>query len=276
MKNFKLTFRNAFLLSLAMLIFVFGCKRGTPESSLSVPDEPSKSSRQEEPDFVWEVEKEYQIEKLDHGYERNSDTVAWLYIPGTTIDDAVLHRPGDNEFYLRLDEDKNYSVFGCYYADAYNTFGTIDELSKNTIIYGHSDLRDNPDGKKFSQLFKYLDENFLENNPNIFLSTSEEDMIFQVFAVFFTHIDFVYNWANPSKEVFENIIAEAKAKSEYIIDLDVKNGDKIVTLSTCTAFYVPGDQNNYRLVVMAKLVSDDMSQVKKKIEIAKNPNVQKP
>jgi sortase B len=280
MKNLKFNRPIAFILSIVLLLASFGCnKQGESSSSLPSSSEPSSvsqpSSEPEEPDVEWQVDRLFQIEKIDQGIERNKDTVGWLNIPGTDIDDAVLQRPGDNEYYLRLDEDLNYSVFGCYWADSFDTFGTHDELSKNTIIYGHSDLRDNPDGKKFSQLFRYTDADFVKKNPYIYFSTQDEDMIWQVFAVFFTHVSFVYNWANPATDTFNQIISEAKARSEFIIDMDVKDSDKILTLSTCSAFYNEADPDNYRLVVMAKLITDDMSTLKPTMDVAVNPSPKK-
>ena len=33
---------------------------------------------------------------------------------------------------------RNTTGYGCYYADGGNTFGTRNDLTKNTIIYGHN------------------------------------------------------------------------------------------------------------------------------------------
>ena len=166
----------------------------------------------------------------------------------------------DNDYYLRLDEDKQYDIFGCYWAD-YNCILDLgrEELSPNTIIYGHSDYRDNPEGKRFSQLFHYTDLEFLKKNPYIYFSTGDDEMVWQIFAVFYTRINFNYIQANPAPATFEEIISEAKKRSEYIIDVDVTSEDKILTLSTCTGkleghLYPDGDYDNYRYVIMAKLL----------------------
>jgi hypothetical protein len=99
-------------------------------------------------------------------------------------------------------------------------------------------------------------------------------MIWQVFAVFFTNVSFVYNWANPATDTFNQIISEA-ARSEFIIEMDVKDSDKILTLSTCSAVYNEADPDNYRLVVMAKLITDDMSTLKPTMDVAVNPSPKK-
>lgn len=262
----------ALMLALMMLLAATGCGNKA-SSSVSSSEEPISSSDSESvEDDDSDVVRIFQIEKIDEGIERNADTKGWLYIPNTEIDDAVL-QANDNDYYLRITEDKNYDIFGCYFADYNCNLGSRDELSKNTIIYGHSDYKDNPEGKKFSQLFHYAkDIDFVRNNPYIYFSTTEDDLVWQVFAVFYTNIDFVYIQSNPEDSEFKKIISEAKAKSEYIIDVPVDENDKILTLSTCTGLYNT-PKENYRMVVMAKLLpTNEVSSSKLTMEVEPNPS----
>jgi len=151
------------------------------------------SSYQQEPELPPPVEEEYIpqppepleppiplferppsfIEQIAEKYARNSDTVGWLYVPGTSVDDVVVHYPHDaNEFYLRRNFDRRTSMSGVYFADFRNTFdGTAAGLSRNTVIYGHSlDWNDDPDAPYFDQLKRFLDEDFARQNPYIFFS----------------------------------------------------------------------------------------------------------
>ena len=277
MKNLKFLKKFA-ALSLAMsFILISGCgKSNKPTTEDSSSETSSTSSESSEP--VELRDKIDLVEKLNKGIERNEDTVGWLHIPEIGIDDAVLQRNDptkthdeNNSYYLRIDEDKKWDVFSCYWADPLSKMGTKSDLSKNTIIYGHSDYKDNKDGKRFSKLFAYNDIEFLKKNPYIYLSTPEEDMVFQVFSVFYTHIDFVYIYANPTTQQYKDIIQGAKDRSEYIIDVPVDpEKDKIITLSTCTGLFKAGDKDNYRYVVMGKLLpSSDVP--KGDVEIKKNP-----
>lgn len=266
----------ALMLVLAMMLVFAGCgkKPTSSEETSSEPDTSASSTVEEEDDS--DVVRVFQIEKIDEGIKRNADTKGWLYIPNTEIDDAVLQGE-DNQYYLRLTEDKEYSIFGCYFADYRCNLTTRDELSRNTIIYGHSDYRDDPNGKKFSQLFHYAkDIDFVRNNPYIYFSTAEDDLVWQVFAVFYTHVDFNYIQNNPDDAEFSKIIEEAKAKSEYIIDVPVDATDKILTLSTCTGLYNAADKDNYRMVVMAKLMpSNEISTSKLTMAVEPNPSPKK-
>lgn len=249
----------ALVLALTMLLSVAGCG-GNTSSEPETSSEPASES-ESEPE-VPQRELVFLTDKVTEGQKRNSDTIGWLQVPGTTIDDAVIQYT-DNSYYLRLDEDKNYSVFGCYFADYGSTLDKGREgLSRNTIIYGHSDYKDDPNGKKFSQLFHYTDLEYLKQNPYIYFSTEEDDMVWQVFAVFYTDVWFNYIQPNPTADGMTEILKEAQARNEYLIDLDVTAEDKILTLSTCTGkynghLYPNGDYANYRFVVMAKLLDSN-------------------
>lgn len=272
MKNRFITKLLALTLTATLLLTACGGRNPGAPSGSSDPGSISSEGAGTDGETVYENEV-FLLEKIDKAKEKNKDTKGWLYIPNTTIDNSVL-QAADNEYYLRLNEDKKYDIFGCYFADYENNLTSRDKMSKNTIIYGHSDLKDNKDGPKFSQLFRYTDLDFAKKNPYIYFSTGEEDMVWEVFAVFYTHIDFHYIAANPSTNEFNKIISEAKARSEYIIDTPVSDSDKILTLSTCAAKYNPKDKDNYRLVVMAKLVPSG-TQLKSELGISKNPSPKK-
>ena len=106
----------------------------------------------------------------------------------------------------------------------------------------------------FAQVMSYHYTDFAQENPFIYFSTTEKDYVFQVFAAFYTDLAFEYNYANMSQEDFQEVIAEAKAKSQSNYNVPVTTEDHILTLSTCTRMY--GNTENQRFVVMAKLVSE--------------------
>ena len=89
--------------------------------------------------------------ELADAKSRNPDAVAWLYIPGAEVDDPVMQAE-DNGFYLNRDELREYSTWGCYYADCRNHLSGRDALDTNTVIYGHSANDCDPDGVRFTKL----------------------------------------------------------------------------------------------------------------------------
>ena len=250
----------------------------SPESSFVFSNPLSQPSLPEESGSVSQHLPEHR-ETIAEYKAINSDVVGWLEIPGTSISDVVVWYPNDyNEYYLRKDVYKRYNQAGSYYADFRNKFdGTAAGLSRNTVIYGHSlDMNDSPDAPYFSQLKKYLDQDFAQQHPYIYFSVAGEELVWEVFAVFHSTIALPYNVPEQSNEEFTNLISEVNKRSEYIYDVNVSTSDKILTLSTCVYKYTPGVYpNDYRYVVMAKLV-DANEPFKERAALEKNPNPKEP
>lgn len=315
-------------LAVVMVFACTACEERTISSGEVIPSKPveqvqpsTQPEQKTEPIVTTSYRESYEDmmwKGFDAAKAKNSDTVAWLYIPGcewnpnhsvnsnirpdqvtlannqSKVNNAVMQYT-DDEYYERRNEEKlpwtdslgnvvnADSIWGCYYADFRNELSkSFDEVSSNTVIYGHSSYRDKPDyGPRFSQLFRYIcDENgdktkglsFLKENPYIYLATENDYLVYQIFAVFYANINDFYFWSVPEydyaangeayqKEQLQGIIDGAKIRSEYIIDLDVDSSDKLLTLSTCTGQYNGhlynangGDFENYRMVVMAKLL----------------------
>lgn len=201
------------------------------------------------------------IEIIAKKYAQNSDTVGWLYLPNTSIDDVVVHYPHDaNEFYLRRNFDKRTSKAGSYFADFRNTFnGRRGGLSRNTVIYGHSlDFNDSPDSPYFDQLKNFLNEDFARENPYIFFSVAGQDLAWEVFAVYYATIALPYNTPDFTDAEFADMLSEMQKRSEFIYGVEVGAQDKILTLSTCTYVFTPGVYpNRYRFAISARLVGEE-------------------
>lgn len=190
------------------------------------------------------------LEKLMYEVSKNPDTVGWLTLPGTDIDNSVV-QTHNNSYYLRRDERKQDSVYGCYFADYECSVSDSENLLRNTIIYGHSDLKDNPEGPKFSQLFRFTDPQFAEQNRTVLLSTPEETLEWEIFSAFYTDISFDYVRANLTDEEQKAIIDTAVKLSVHDYGIVPAVGDKLLTLSTCSVR--DGNDGNHRFVVMARL-----------------------
>lgn len=209
--------------------------------------------------------------QLQQARQKNGDIVGWLRIGDTEIDGAVVQGK-DNEQYKRLNEWGEYSWTGSFFADYECRFDSREDLSKNTVIYGHNiHYDDDMNGERFSQLFHFTDIDFARAHPYIYLSIKGdgedggEDLVWQVFSVFYTTTDFDYirinkDFRDPAQgEISDaqlmNIITEARDRSEYDYNVPVSGTDKILTLSTCSYKY--GRRKDVRFVVMAKLLEQD-------------------
>ena len=282
--------RVAALLLVVILTFCSSCAPAVESSSSEDSSEPvseyssyesSEESSSEISEPEPEIENEVDIiprhDEIAAQYEINPDTIGWLYIPDTEVNDAVVQRAGaeDNNYYLRRDNDGHYSWYGCFFADYESTFGSREELSRNNIIYAHNlGYNDNPDRPDFSQLFHYLDQDFAESHPYIFMSTAEEDMIWEVFAVFYTEATSWYIMVDISDSTQNQIIRSARERSQWIYNVNVDETDKLLTLSTCSYKY-GGALNPQRFVVMARLVEKDKP-LPASILVTANPEPREP
>lgn len=194
----------------------------------------------------------------------NGDTVGWMYMPNTNVDYAVVQSRQDNNYYVNKGYNKQYSKDGVIWTDFRANSDNSKNLSSNNIIFGHNwnniykPARTLGNAKAsdvmFSLVPSYTHLDFAQQNPFIYYSTLDKDMTWQVFATFFTDLSFDYVYPDPKRDLYQNILAEAIAKSEFNYNVPVSTEDKIITLSTCTRVY--GNTDNQRYVVMAKLVKE--------------------
>ncbi len=203
-------------------------------------------------------------------------TYAWLTVPNTTVDNAVMYSPENNDVYLnkRVDYDGNWNESGLIFADFRDKLGDRTELSRNTVVYGHNIATSGSNnGSRFSQLLKYADLDFAKQNQFITFSTPDDEMVWQVFATFYTDVNFYYAEPNPTDDELMYIVSEAGQRTENFFDVDVSPQDKILTLSTCTYKY--GRWNtDQRFVVMAKLLAPDSTP--SPAEVIKNETPKQP
>lgn len=204
----------------------------------------------------------------------NSDVKGWLCIPGTNINYPVLWA-NDVMYYIDKNIYKQTSKDGVVYAGPTVRFGNSDDISRNTVLFGHNwtNYSANPrignaSDVMFAQLAAYHYREFANAYPYIWYSTDAEEMKWVIFAAFYTDIGFNYIEPNPGDEQFMQIVNGAKSRSRHNFDVDVKSTDKILTLSTCTRAY--GSSDKQRFVVMARLLREG-EQVKA-VTVTNNPN----
>ncbi len=227
---------------------------GPPADSSSASSKNSQSTQTAAVDVKKQAADFAEIQELlDYEILQNPDTVAWLKIEGTDINNSVV-QSFDNNDYLRKNERRKYDVYGCYFADYECSIGARDILSQNTIVYGHNDVTDDPDGRRFAQLYRFLDPEFAAATPCIQFCTMSDPMEWEIFAVFYTHTYFNYTDVNITNEQKMEIVNTALDHSIYDYHVAVDENDKILTLSTCTTRF--GD-SNHRFVVMARLLPDE-------------------
>lgn len=194
------------------------------------------------------------IGKYVNLYKKNPDIIGWLTIDGTHIDYPVMQTQDDPEFYLRRNFNKEYSISGVPFMDAYSD---IFIPTSNWLIYGHH----MKDGTMFQDLMQYADREFYEEHKTIKFDTIYKggQGEYEVIAAFYSQIypedsrKFkYYTYADMTgEERFEQYIKGVKDLSEYDTGVDAEYGEQLITLSTCS-YHVENKLG--RFAVVAKRV----------------------
>lgn len=169
--------------------------------------------------------------------QKNSDAIAWIKVNGTDIDFPVV-KGTDNSYYLTHNFDKEKNKAGWIFADYRNK---SDGTDKNIIIYGHN----MKNGSMFASLKDVIKEEWYnnENNKYIALITENENCKYQVFSVYQIETEEYYLQTNISN--FKEFVEKIKGRSKKDFNVDIKETDSILTLSTCA------DNTKYRVVLHA-------------------------
>ncbi len=198
-----------------------------------------------------------EVKKPDYSaiVEQNPETVGWITIPDTKINFPVLQTV-DNDYYMNHNFENEYEYRGTIFMDYRNN---PTDLDANTIIYGHNAY----DGTVFSDLANYDDIEFYKEHPVIEFNTLDSYYKWKIYAVFITNQvasednGYVFNFIYPHMEGenFKGYVKELNKRTLYYTGVDIQDGDRILTLSSCTRNL---DLPNYRakasIVVVARMV----------------------
>ena len=202
--------------------------------------------------------------------KQNKDVAGWIRIEHTDVDYPFVKDPGyiseedsfyggaayePNYYYLDHAFDRSYDREGTLFMDYRDTFGSIEEeQSENIIIYGHNMANNN----MFGSIRRYRqDYGFFEQSPFIELSSNYRDYDYVICCCCITsgywYSDFIYwNMEELDDEsTFNEYMEKARGRQLFDTGVDVKYGDKLLTLSTCYA-----NDDNSRFLVIARRLRD--------------------
>lgn len=185
-----------------------------------------------------------EVKALNMEYE---DVVAWIKVPGTSIDSPVFQSI-DNERYLRNDKDDNQTRWGENFLDYRCKIDDISKEKQHYIIYGHNTEVDT----RFTPLLNYKSKEYFDEHRYVEFATLNGSYKFEVFSAYSTTTDFYYiDTTFKNIESYGEYLQKLKQKSEYDTNVEVQKEDTILTLSTCDYNLVDG-----RYVVHAKLIKE--------------------
>ena len=193
----------------------------------------------------------------------NSDTVGWIYLPGskeeakgTPIDTAIVQTT-DNDFYLDHTFDKKENANGWVYADYRCNMDSITS-NYNTVIYGHARSYTMFGGlKNLNEAVEWYSDGY---NHFIKINTFKDETVWQIFSWYETDIYFDYiktDFVDSNDFIRFAYEVQRKNQMEGVFEtFEFSENDRILTLSTCKGF-----DRAVRVAVHAKLVKrNDLTQ----------------
>lgn len=152
-------------------------------------------------------------------------TAAWIQIPGTSLDYPVMSG-ADNQYYLNHLPDGSENALGSLFLDYRQK-----EDSLHLIIYGHNGFG----GSMFGMLKQYESPDYFAQHKTVKLAVEDSVFCCPIFSVRQVEADGgAYVLDFKDKNDMADYIKCAAADSLYPIDTDVKNAERVLTLSTCT------------------------------------------
>ena len=179
--------------------------------------------------------------------EINPEIYAWIRIPDTNIDYPVAQHSGEDQTdYLKHDLYGTPQFAGCIFSQEPSATDLSDPV---TVLYGHN-MRN---GSMFQNLYHFLEEGALENEPYVYMYTDGHTFVYRIYAAYYyDDRNITQNYDFTDSEDLEKYIEDTKkprSMAEQTSKTDeVDTEDRILTLSTCVAGQ-PGE----RVLVQAVL-----------------------
>lgn len=177
-------------------------------------------------------EKEYLKNKFDGLTATNSEAIAYVYAPGTQLDEPVV-QTGDNATYLdKTFDGGNEPYMGTVFMDADNKKDFSDRL---TWLFGHARGSKVADHRMFNDVNYYSDQNYFNEHKYVVIETPERKYYYEALAMIIVPEETAFyrtEFADDAdfKEQLDTIYDTANVKNA---DLKVNAKDKYLVLSTC-------------------------------------------
>ncbi|MBR5512993.1 MAG: class B sortase [Ruminococcus sp.] len=252
-----------------------------PIEEVEISTEPASEGR-EEPEKIYTM-----LNGAKKLLGINPDTVGYIRIPSKDGSDPIVDLPvvkaHDNMKYLDRNFNGDDSRTGTLFLDFRNHFDEVEdghlvtENSEHLVIYGHNMA----DESMFGKLkYYYGSAEYYTEHPIIQLNSNYESYKYKIFAVFIvdakdeseTKYDCWNKLELDSEEEFYDFVNEAKRRTIYTNDVDVKYGDGLLSLSTC--HYLLKDRS--RLMIMARTIRPGEDEYEGTEKSKKNKNIKWP
>lgn len=177
-------------------------------------------------------EKEYLANKFKGLLATNSETVAYVYIPGTQLDEPVVQTT-DNATYLdKRFDGVNEPLMGTVFMDADNKKDFSDRL---TWLFGHARGSKVSDHRMFKDVNYFSRQDYFDKHPYVVIETPERKYYYEAVAMIIVPEETAFyrtsfDDAADFEKQLTTIYDTAQVKKPNV---KVSSKDKYLVLSTC-------------------------------------------
>lgn len=170
------------------------------------------------------LDRNIDFEKLK---KENEDIVAWIYIPGTSVDYPILIGDSDDEYSYK-DVEGNYNPLGSIFSFS----NTKKDFSESHIkLFGHN-MRE---FQMFGELRKYLNTDYMEEHKKFYIYTDKKSMECDIVSIFICdETDILFGNVGTGADFLTNL-ASRNVNSSYdlLSKIDELSDSQVYTLVTC-------------------------------------------
>lgn len=219
-----------FLVSLLTLLMVAcGQKAAKPEVNTTT----SSSLSEHASTYVASPEeKEYLNNRFAPLEATNSDTIGYIYAPGTMLDEPIVQTTDNSTYLDKSFEGENAPYLGTVFMDTDNNKNFSDKL---TWLFGHARGSKVADHRMFNDVNFYDNQEYFDNHKYVVVETPERKLYYEAaFLIIVPETTAFYRTSFDSDEDFKKQLTEvsndARTKNPHL-KIDAK--DRYLVLSTC-------------------------------------------
>ena len=154
----------------------------------------------------------------------NPDIIAWLSIPGTEVNEPILRREGEDNFYQTHSPDGKTAGTAVFTQSAYNSADINDPI---TVLYG-------PNQRQFANIqHRYTENGSIDQFGTIIVYTPAETKTYRVFgAGSFTDTHLLHTYKDDSSSLISDWSEYHVMSRQYDGTTSLTGGTKLLVLST--------------------------------------------
>ena len=177
-------------------------------------------------------EKDYLKNKFDGLLATNPETIAYVYAPGTQLDEPVVQTTDNSTYLDKTFDGGNEPLMGTVFMDMDNK---KDFSNRLTWLFGHARGSKVDDHRMFNDVNYYSDQSYFNQHKYVVVETPERKYYYEALAMVIVSEDTAFyrtSFENDKdfKEQLDTIYKTTDIKNK---DLKVNANDKYLVLSTC-------------------------------------------